>query len=217
LPWFILICGPNGAGKSTLTGAKAFQDQLRNFPGGPAKLFNPDDFARVHYASNPGKTWTEANLWAATQVPSDVRRCIDAGENVAVETVLSSDKFISIIEHAHRRAYQVGMIYLALESAAVSMSRVARRVAAGGHDVPEDRIRPRWRRSLDNLIKFTPLVDGRLVYQSSSSKGLTLLAEKFEGNVLWYGGKKFPALHLRLGARKSPKPGPRTGGMPSLG
>jgi predicted ABC-type ATPase len=149
-------------------------------------------------------------------VPIDVRRCIDAGDNVVVETVLSSKKYESVIQHAHQHAYQVGMIFLALESAAVSRSRVAKRVAAGGHDVPEDRIRPRWLRSLDNLIRFAPLVDGLLVYLSTSSKGLTLLAEKFAGNVLWYGGKKFPALHLRLGARKPPKSGPRTGGMPSL-
>jgi hypothetical protein len=67
---------------------------------------------------------------------------------------------------------------------------------------------------LDNLIRFVPFVDGLLVYHSSSARGLTLLAEKYAGRVLWYGGRKFPALHLRLGAQKLVKSGPRTGGMP---
>ena len=177
-------------------------------------MFNPDDFAKVYYASNPGVTWTAANLYAANQVPIDVERCIEAGENIAVETVLSSDKYLPIVEHAHRRGYQVGMIYLALEDAEVSRSRVAQRVAAGGHDVPADRIRPRWRRSLDNLIKFAPLLDGLLVYHSTSARGLALLAEKYAGRVLWYGARKFPALRLRLGAQRLAKSGPRTGGIP---
>ena len=121
--WLILIAGPNGAGKSTLTGAKEFQDRLRTFPGGPAKLFNPDEIAKVFFASNPDATWTDANLWAANQVPVNVLRCIDAMENVVVETVLSSQKYEPIIDHARERGYRIGMLYLVLGSPTVSMGR----------------------------------------------------------------------------------------------
>jgi predicted ABC-type ATPase len=60
------------------------------------------------------------------------------GENVTVETVLSSDKYEPIIKRARSIGYQVAMVYLALEGAETSRSRVAKRVASGGHDVPED-------------------------------------------------------------------------------
>jgi predicted ABC-type ATPase len=150
---------------------------------------------------------------AANQVPLDVDRCIDAGENVTVETVLSSDKYEAIIKRARSIGYQVAMIYLALESAETSRSRVARRVATGGHDVPEDRIRPRWRRSLENLIRFAPLLDELIVYLSTSRHGLILLAQKREGKMYWYGGRRFQSLHLRLGAQKPPKSGPDRGGI----
>jgi len=213
--WLVLIAGPNGAGKSTLTGAKEFQERLEAFPGGPAKLFNPDDFAKVYYSSNPKASWTEANLWAANQVPLEILRCIDAMENVLVETVLSSRKYDSIIEYARAHGYKVGMLYLVLGSPSVSTGRVAKRVAAGGHDVPEDRIRPRWHRSLNNLFRLAPLLDGLLVYRSTSDGGFSLLAEKHVGRILWYG-HGFSAVRLRLHARKPTKPGPHTGGMPPL-
>jgi predicted ABC-type ATPase len=50
--WLILIAGPNGAGKTTLTGDANFQNQLKLFPGGPVRLFNPDEAAKVYYAGN---------------------------------------------------------------------------------------------------------------------------------------------------------------------
>ncbi len=83
------MAGPNGAGKTTLTGGADFQNQLKLFPGGPLRLFNPDEAARVYYAGNPGITVEAANLWAANAIPAQVVQCIDAGENVAVETVKS--------------------------------------------------------------------------------------------------------------------------------
>jgi predicted ABC-type ATPase len=55
------------------------------------RLLSPDEAAKVYYASNPGITVDAANLWAANAIPAQVIRCIDAGQNVAVETVLSSD------------------------------------------------------------------------------------------------------------------------------
>ncbi|HEV3111970.1 MAG TPA: zeta toxin family protein [Candidatus Binataceae bacterium] len=214
MAWLILIAGPNGAGKTTLAGSADFQKQLKLFPAGPVRLFNPDEAAKVYYASSPGITVEAANLWATNAIPAQVVQCIDAGENIAVETVLSSDKYESVIHHAHSAGYQVGMIYLALESAKVSKARVAKRVATGGHPVPDNRLRPRWHRSLDNLVKFAPMLDGLLLFLSSSTRGLTLLAEKYEGQLLWYGGPLFPNLRQRLGAQQTPVSGPGTGGMP---
>ena len=80
-------------------------------------LKTPDEAAKVYYAGNSGITVETANLWAANEVPAQVVQCIDAGENVAVETVLSSDKYEPIIRHAHSKGYQVGMSASALPGA----------------------------------------------------------------------------------------------------
>ena len=213
MAWFLLIAGPNGAGKTTFTSSPDFQNALKLFPGGQVRLLNPDDAAKAYYSGNPGVTRDAADYWAANEIPAQVIKCIDAGENVAVETVLSSDKYESIIQHAQQQGYQVGLIYLALESAKVSKERVAKRVASGGHPVPQTKIADRWERSLDRLVKFAPIIDGLLLFLSTSA-GVDLLAEKHQGQVLWYGGSRFPNLKARLGAQEAPQPGPKTGGMP---
>lgn len=133
MSWFILIAGPNGAGKSTLTSSREFSDALKVFPGGAVRLLNPDEIAKAYFVSNPGVSLDAADAYAANAVPAAVEECIARGQNVAVETVLSTDKYEPIIRCAQERGYQVGMIYIALESAAVSVARVRRRVASGGH------------------------------------------------------------------------------------
>jgi predicted ABC-type ATPase len=52
------------------------------------------------------------------------------------------------------------MIYLALDSVALSRQRVAERVQHGGHDIPLVDIERRFPRSLDNLLnRFSQVVD----------------------------------------------------------
>lgn len=139
MAWFIVISGPNGAGKTTLVSDPHFQGALQLFPGGTVRVFNPDDAVKVYYASHPGTTADAANYWAANAVPAQVIECIEGGENILTETVLSTEKYGPHIEHAsHRGRYQVGLIYLALASAAVSMARVAKRAAASGIRFPRD-------------------------------------------------------------------------------
>ena len=55
---------------------------------------------------------------------------------------------------------------------------------------------------------------GWLLLFLSTSGGVDLLSEKHQGQVIWYGGAKFPDLKARLGAKDSPQSGPKTGGMP---
>lgn len=60
-------------------------------------------------------------------------------------------------------------------SAEFSIARVARRVAQGGHDIPEETLRRRFVLSLDYLeTVYKPLVDSWEVY-ASSDEGLSLI------------------------------------------
>jgi predicted ABC-type ATPase len=47
--------------------------------------------------------------------------------------------------------YEIYMIFIGLESEALSQARVVQRVEEGGHDVPEDRLVARFPRTLANL------------------------------------------------------------------
>ncbi len=97
------------------------------------------------------------------------------------------------------------MIYVALLSVAQAIERVRQRKSMGGHDVPEDKIRSRWQRSLDNLGHFTPLVDRLMVFSNASAQGnAVLVARKREGVVEVLDPDALPELTellLRLSAK----------------
>ena len=144
-------------------------------------------------------TEEEANLAAVIELEAEVERCIEAGESVLIETVLSTRKYEKHIHRARELGRYVGMIYVALPSVAKAIERVRHRKSMGGHDVPEGKIRSRWQRSLDNLAYFTPLVDRLLVFSNASDQGdAVLIARKRSGVVEVVDRHALPEVTRRL-------------------
>jgi predicted ABC-type ATPase len=73
---------------------------------------------------------------------------IDAGESFALETTLSSGMYARQIPGWRAQGYQVWLYFLEAISADFAVARVAQRVAAGGHGIPEPDIRRRFARAL---------------------------------------------------------------------
>jgi predicted ABC-type ATPase len=69
---------------------------------------------------------------------------------------LGGDTITRLLEEALDRGLEVHVWYVALESADLHVQRVRERVAAGGHDIPEERIRSRCDSSRENLIRLLP-------------------------------------------------------------
>lgn len=62
------------------------------------------------------------------------------------------------------------LIYIALETAALSAQRVQDRVTKGGHDVPAVDIRRRHPRSLKNLQHYIQAFDIAHIYDNSATR-----------------------------------------------
>ena len=196
---FWIVAGPNGAGKSTIVSRIDIRREL-----GQLKILNPDVLAQKLLRESPGTAEDKANLDAVVQMEAEVARCIESGESVLIETVLSTRKYEKHILRARELGRYVGLIYVALASAEQAIQRVQHRRAMGGHDVPEEKIRSGWRRSLDNLAHFTPLVDRLLVYSNASDKGdATLIAQKRKGAVEVHDADALPEITQRLRALQS--------------
>jgi predicted ABC-type ATPase len=52
---------------------------------------------------------------------------------------------------AKARQFEIYLIYVCLELVELNLARIQQRVAAGGHGIPEEDVRRRYRRSLQNL------------------------------------------------------------------
>ncbi len=59
------------------------------------------------------------------------------------------------------------LCYIGLAGAKQSIERVAMRVSQGGHDVPDDKLQSRFRRTLDNLQSAICRLPHVLIYDNS--------------------------------------------------
>lgn len=159
-PRLVIVGGINGCGKTTLArvaGNEVFLGQT---------AINPDDLTREVARRFPELNGLGANLIGVERAEKSVWRAIAEGENVAIETVLSSDKFIPVVRAAHARGYHTRLVYIGLPSVELAIERVAQRVRIGGHDVPETKIRSRWPRTHDMLRRMLDEVDDVLVFSN---------------------------------------------------
>jgi predicted ABC-type ATPase len=101
-------------------------------------------------------------------------------ESFAFETTLASRSFAPWLRDLRASGYAVHLIFLWLSSADLAIARVADRVRSGGHDVPGDTIRRRYRSGVRNLVNlYQPIVTTWAVYDCSGPKS-RLLAENLE-------------------------------------
>jgi predicted ABC-type ATPase len=162
-PLLLVIAGPNGSGKSTVYRDTDFEREGRSF-----WIVNPDLLAaRIHRAE--AMAYDAANLQAVVRIEAWLQACIGVHKSIGVETVLSSDKYRKVVLAAKEKGFQVWFIYVLLDSPDRNVDRVRLRVARGGHDVPEAKIRDRYGRSLAQMPWFIKAADRAWVYDNSGA------------------------------------------------
>jgi len=161
-----VLAGTNGAGKSSVGGA-----MLRQSGG---DYFNPDEAAAVLRARNSSLGQEDANALAWNIGLRQLDRAIVDRRDYFFETTLGGRTISLRLEHALEIGLDVRMWYAGLESPERHIERVAARVAAGGHDIPEDTIRKRFDSSLRNLIRLLPNLTELKVFDNSTPAVLEL-------------------------------------------
>lgn len=95
------------------------------------------------------------------------RQALKAGRSFSFETVMSAEDKVEVLREAQTRGYRTYLYFVATENPAINIQRVRTRVAAGGHDVPEDKIVSRYHRSLELLKKAIPFTDRAFLFDTS--------------------------------------------------
>ena len=154
----IIIAGPNGAGKTTFA---------RDFLPAEAqtlRFINADLIAEGFAPFNP----ETASLKAGRLMLEEIDACVEAGHSFAFETTLSGLVYLKKIALWQSQGYQVKLWFLSLPNDDIAVSRVAHRVQQGGHNIPEDVIRRRFKAGLANFhARYSKLVDSWAFYDSS--------------------------------------------------
>jgi predicted ABC-type ATPase len=91
-----------------------------------------------------------------------------ARKSFAFETTLSGRAYAPWLGGLVRDGYAVHLFYYWLDSADMAIRRVADRVRAGGHHVPDDTVRRRYARSVRNFLElYRPVVTTWQVYDNT--------------------------------------------------
>ncbi len=174
-----LVVGPNGAGKSTFV-----EFVLADLRPGVA-FVNADVIAADRWPRDPLSHGYEAAQAAETAREALLAR----GESFIAETVASHQSKIDLVRRARDAGYYVHLIVVAVPEE-YSIERVRARVAAGGHDVPEDKIRSRWRRLWGNVVLMIELADSAEVFDNTGPGPVTI-ATFVDGGIV--GAPRWPA------------------------
>lgn len=154
-----VLAGVNGAGKSSLGGA-ALQ-------ASGAEFFNPDVIAARLREQQPGLTAEQANGLAWTLGRRGLEKALADGLTYAFETTLGGRSMTRLLMDGARAGAKVHLWFAGLATPELHLRRIAARVAAGGHDIPEAKVRERFDASRSNLVKLMPVLASLRVYDNS--------------------------------------------------
>ena len=181
-PNVIVLAGPNGAGKSTLS-HRLLSDTLR-----VPHFVNADVIARGLSAFRSEEMAIKAGRIMLEQLHSLAAE----REDFAFETTLASKTFAPWIANLKATGYVCHLFFFFVPSPDVSIERVRERVRRGGHSIPEDTIRRRYQKGLENLFTlYLPIADHWQVYDNSGPDEPRLIArgndkiEFIENKTLW--------------------------------
>lgn len=147
-PKILVFAGPNGSGKSTVTSGYQME----------GLYVNADEIK-----SKTGCT----DMEAAVQAEKIRHLLLQKKTDFTFETVLSTERNLSLLQEAKEAGYQIMAVFVLTHDPEINVQRVKSRFAAGGHDVPVDKIISRYGRSLNNLAPLIRIADCTRVIDNS--------------------------------------------------
>lgn len=175
-----VVAGPNGAGKSTFVNTVL----VALLPG--SVFVNADEIARQRWPDDP-----EVHAYDAARLAADTRaKLIATRRPFIAETVFSHPSKVDLIRAARVAGYTV-VVHILLVPEDLAVERVRLRVQAGGHGVPEVKIRERYRRLWGLVATAITESDSAMVYDNSSGVGPRIVATMTAGQII--GSPSWPA------------------------
>jgi predicted ABC-type ATPase len=158
-----VLAGVNGAGKSSIGGSALRATGL--------DWFNPDEFSRELHAQFPDRPMDEINSRVWYEGLARLRTAIRDDTDFIFETTLGGETITNTLLQAIASGIPVNVWYCGLVSPELHIERVKARVARGGHDIPEQLIRSRYRTSMQHLCVLATGLHQLAVYDNSQPLG----------------------------------------------
>ena len=159
-----LIAGANGSGKTTLA-----HELLKDEPG--LLFMNSDEIA----AKIDDKLGVQSGKIMLKRLADTFAK----KKSFALESTISGLHHLRVLEMARAAKYEIDLIYVFLDFPAANIARIKKRVALGGHDIPEDVVIRRFYKSVRNFWTAAELADQWKLYYNGDDN-FELVAENGE-------------------------------------
>lgn len=167
MPKLFIISGCNGSGKTTAS--YTLLPDLLNC----RQFVNSDEFAKSLSPFDP----SEASIVASRYMVKKINYLLSRYMDFAVETTLATRSLINIVKKAQEMGYEITLLYFWLNSPELAISRVHSRVAAGGHNIPDNVVRRRYVMGLQYFFETYKPISDRWVLADNSNPPFTVVAE----------------------------------------
>lgn len=172
MPNLYIIAGCNGAGKTTAS--YTILPEILDCK----EFINADEIARGISPFQP----ESAAILAGRLMLQRIDDMLRAKADFAIETTLTTKTYLSTIKKARQQGYKITLLFLWLPKVLLAIKRVKMRTLEGGHGIPVEVIRRRYKRGIANLFNgfmgwchYWAIVD-------NSGKTFTFVADGEEQN-----------------------------------
>jgi predicted ABC-type ATPase len=153
-----VIAGCNGAGKTTAS-YSVLPDMLHC-----NEFVNADEIAKGLSPFQPDSVAIESGRIMLSRI----KDLLNHNADFAFETTLATRSYTRFILEAQAKGYFVTLVYFWLSSQELAIERVKTRVISGGHDIPADTIRRRYKAGIKNLSElYMPICDYWIIIDNS--------------------------------------------------
>ena len=174
MPRLYIISGCNGAGKTTAS--YSLLPEMLDC----SEFVNSDEFAKGLSPFDPSK----ASIQASRYMSMKIRYLLNRNLDFAIETTLATRSLLTIAKEAQSKGYTVTLLYFWLKTPEMAVERVRARVEAGGHNIPEDTIRRRYRVGINYFFNYYAPMCERWILADNSQVPFRVIAEGSKDEVI---------------------------------
>lgn len=174
-PNLYIIAGPNGAGKTTAS--YTLLPEILHC----VNFVNADEIARGLSPFSP----ETVDVQAARIMLDRIEELLSQKADFGIETTLATRSYVQLVRCAQASGYKVHLLFFYLETPEQAIQRVAQRVSNGGHGIPEEVIRRRFKRGIDNLLHlYLPICDSVTIWNNTKGEAQLIAKQTAENAQL---------------------------------
>lgn len=174
MPRLYIISGCNGAGKTTAS-YTMLPEMLEC-----SEFVNSDEFAKGLSPFKPEKASIQAGRYMIAKIRYLLKKQLDFG----IETTLATRTVLKTVKMAQAAGYTVTLLYFWLKSPELAIERVRARVEAGGHNIPEETIRRRYKVGIDYFFHYYAPICERWILADNSQIPFRVIAEGSKSDLI---------------------------------